>query len=72
MRKAAGPTSILERMPFLDRLRGRDDEGPPLVEGLLIGALVGAAIAGSTLWNRFHSGRERSSATQDPATDSKT
>jgi hypothetical protein len=26
---------------------------PPFVEGLLIGAMIGAAIAGSTLWRRW-------------------
>jgi hypothetical protein len=26
---------------------------PPFFEGLLIGAMVGAAIAGSTLWRRW-------------------
>jgi hypothetical protein len=32
---------------------GRDDVRAPFVEGLLLGAIVGAAIAGSTLWQRW-------------------
>jgi hypothetical protein len=49
---------------FLRAMRGRpaggtpardpDDDSPAFVSGLALGALVGAAIAGSTLWRRFH------------------
>jgi predicted acylesterase/phospholipase RssA len=40
---------------WLRALRGRrdDDADPPFLAGLAIGALVGAAIAGSTLWRRL-------------------
>jgi hypothetical protein len=30
-----------------------DEDSPAFVSGLALGALVGAAIAGSTLWHRF-------------------
>jgi hypothetical protein len=43
------------------RLRPSRDERPRFVEGLALGALVGAAIAGSTLWARLRESR-RSSA----------
>jgi len=38
------------------RTRDPDDDSPAFVSGLALGALVGAAIAGSTLWRRFHAG----------------
>jgi hypothetical protein len=41
----------------LRRLRPVADERPAFVEGLLIGAIVGAAIAGSTLWSRLRQAR---------------
>lgn len=50
------------RVPALlrDALRGRRPpllpQGDTFVRGLAIGAFVGAAIAGSTIWNRI---RER-------------
>jgi len=41
---------------LLDRLRGGSDSSDrrlvAFVRGLALGALVGSAIAGSTLWNR--------------------
>lgn len=51
-----------------DALRPHDDARPAFMEGLLLGAMVGAAIAGSTLWNRMRSSRDadgRSSRTKD-------
>ena len=36
--------------------------------GLAIGAMVGAAIAGSTIWSRIRGGRERSA--NEPAEES--
>ena len=36
--------------------------------GLALGAMVGAAIAGSTIWSRIRSGRDRSAA--EPAEQS--
>lgn len=48
---------------FLRAMRGQpasatatgepDDDSPAFARGLALGALVGAAIAGSTLWHRF-------------------
>jgi hypothetical protein len=35
-----------------------DEDSPAFVRGLALGAFVGAAIAGSTLWRRFQ-GRSR-------------
>ncbi|MBI3750157.1 MAG: hypothetical protein HY263_00655 [Chloroflexi bacterium] len=35
-------------------LRPATEGRPAFVEGLLIGAMVGAAIAGSTVWRRWH------------------
>ena len=45
---------------FVDRLRPTAAERPPFFEGLAIGAMVGAAIAGSTLWARLRESRRRS------------
>ncbi len=56
------------------RLPGRRDAAPPrtalgrllederFVGGLGLGALIGAAIAGSTLWNRARGDRHRAEA----------
>lgn len=41
------------------RLRPDGPDRPPFLEGLAIGALVGAAIAGSTLWARIREGRRQ-------------
>ena len=41
-----GPAAALPGAP--------DDDSPAFVSGLALGALVGAAIAGSTLWRRLH------------------
>ena len=45
-------------------LRGRGDapdrDDPPFLAGLLLGALVGAAIAGSSLWRLLRSTRRPS------------
>lgn len=43
-----------------------DDEGPSFVRGLAMGAFVGAAIAGSTLWSRWRA-RGTRLATSGPA-----
>jgi hypothetical protein len=45
-----------------------DEDSPAFVRGLALGAFVGAAIAGSTLWRRFHA---RSRGARD-ASDSRT
>ena len=52
----AQPTRSLPGL--LERLVPAEVGRPAFVEGLLIGAMVGAAIAGSTLWSRL---RERRS-----------
>lgn len=39
------------------RLRSSSEDRPRFVEGLALGALVGAAIAGSTLWTRLREAR---------------
>lgn len=41
----------------LARLRPITEQRPAFVEGLLIGAMVGAAIAGSTVWSRLRRSR---------------
>ena len=43
---------------MIDRL-ARFMNGVSFHRGLALGALVGAAIAGSTLWSRLRSARER-------------
>lgn len=44
------PATILRALG--DRV-GVPEERPSFMQGLAVGALVGAAIAGSTLWNRM-------------------
>ena len=41
-----------------ERLSANEDR-PSFVQGLTLGALVGAAIAGSTLWNRWQRRKAR-------------
>jgi hypothetical protein len=48
-----GSGTLLRRL----RLRPIAEERPAFVEGLLIGSMVGAAIAGSTLWARLRASR---------------
>jgi len=48
-----------------EKLSG-NDEHPSFMRGLALGALVGAAIAGSTLWNRWHHRRDPVSEGPDP------
>ena len=45
--------------------RRRDDARPAFVDGLLLGTMVGAAIAGSTIWSRWQA-RRRSAVEQAP------
>jgi hypothetical protein len=50
------PARVTRLGPF-----SRDDAlgaSPRFAEGLILGAMVGAAIAGSTLWARFRRHRE--------------
>ncbi|HEY2888362.1 MAG TPA: hypothetical protein VGJ17_07085 [Candidatus Limnocylindrales bacterium] len=44
---------------LVGRLRPTVAERPPFFEGLAIGAMIGAAIAGSTLWARLRESRRR-------------
>jgi hypothetical protein len=53
-----GPAGVL---PGTD-----DDDSPAFVSGLALGALVGAAIAGSALWRRFHPARLDPPSGPDP------
>jgi hypothetical protein len=48
--KPRTPSSIVDAIS--ERLSSNEDR-PPFLRGLTLGALVGAAIAGSTLWNRW-------------------
>jgi hypothetical protein len=56
---------VSDRESLLDRLiggpaaPGDDPRAAQFVRGLAIGALVGAAIAGSTLWQRRRGGDRR-------------
>jgi hypothetical protein len=46
----------------VDAISGRisaTEDRPSFVRGLTLGALVGAAIAGSTLWNRWQRRKNR-------------
>jgi hypothetical protein len=52
-------TSPLVRLA--ERLRDAEEARPAFVEGLFLGAMVGAAIAGSTLWSRWRQGASRRS-----------
>jgi hypothetical protein len=47
---------VLRRVAVSQR---REDGRPAFLDGLVLGAMVGAAIAGSTLWNRWHASRRR-------------
>jgi hypothetical protein len=55
------PVSILGA---ISKRVGLPEERPSFMQGLAMGALVGAAIAGSTLWSRW---RARTPAVNAPA-----
>jgi hypothetical protein len=57
---------VLERVFGALRLGGGEGERPAFVEGMLLGAMVGAAIAGSTLWSRWRGGRQREAGVAGP------
>jgi hypothetical protein len=46
-----------------------DEDSPAFVRGLALGAFVGAAIAGSTLWRRFQARSGGAGAAQDSGTE---
>ena len=53
---------MTDRESLVDRLvgavgEGEDPRATQFVRGLALGALVGAAIAGSTIWQRRRTGR---------------
>jgi hypothetical protein len=54
--KRGTPASIVDAIS--ERLSPNEDR-PSFVQGLTLGALVGAAIAGSTLWNRWQRRKAR-------------
>jgi len=60
------PLQLPSARAVLTRLRPAAEDRPAFVEGLLLGAMVGAAIAGSTLWARL---REARSATEQPGSE---
>ena len=53
--------------PIRRRVSAEDAEHPAFIQGLLLGALVGAAIAGSTLWSRIEAARRRSTEESEAA-----
>jgi hypothetical protein len=55
-RKRRTPGSIVDAIS--ERLTANEDR-PSFLRGLTLGALVGAAIAGSTLWNRWQRRKAR-------------
>ena len=54
--KGRTPASIVDAIS--ERFSANEDR-PSFVQGLTLGALVGAAIAGSTLWNRWQRRKAR-------------
>jgi hypothetical protein len=52
------------RLPFRDRRRALPFSDETFLRGLTLGALIGAAIAGSTLWSRLR--RSGRNAADDP------
>jgi len=50
------PSSIIDAIS--ERFSANEDR-PSFLQGLTLGALVGAAIAGSTLWNRWQRRKAR-------------
>jgi hypothetical protein len=51
----SGTDPILERLSrAAEAVTGDDQRATTFARGLILGALVGAAIAGSTIWQRRH------------------
>jgi hypothetical protein len=60
----------LRGQPAATTSRGHvDEDSPAFVRGLALGAFVGAAIAGSTLWRRFQARSGGAGAAQDSGTE---
>jgi hypothetical protein len=57
-------TDVRLRRPsdLVRQIRTTAEEHPPFLEGLALGALVGAAIAGSTLWAKLRDARRQQAA----------
>lgn len=63
----SGSDPILERLSRVaESATGDDQRAATFVRGLALGALVGAAIAGSTIWQRRHA-RENAAGGDDSA-----
>ena len=60
-------TSLLDRLTGGATSVGDDPRIAQFVRGVALGALVGAAIAGSTLWGRRRSRQEASTLADQPA-----
>jgi hypothetical protein len=63
--------SLVERLTSGIGGQGDDPRAAQFVRGLALGALVGAAIAGSTLWQRRRAAAERvaSDTPAEPSSD---
>jgi len=51
-----------DRSGIVGRALAFAEDRPAFTEGLALGAVVGAAIAGSTLWSRLRASRRRAAA----------
>jgi hypothetical protein len=60
------PASLLDRLTGGATAAGEDPRVAQFVRGVALGALVGAAIAGSTIWQRRHGRREELPPPVDP------
>jgi hypothetical protein len=58
----------IEALRRLVSVPRRADGRPAFVDGLLLGAMVGAAIAGSTVWNRWRRRRHGEPPSGAPGT----
>lgn len=55
----SGDAPLLERLGrAAETVTGDDERAATFARGLVLGALVGAAIAGSTIWQRRHARSE--------------
>jgi hypothetical protein len=58
----------LELLRRLSAAVRREEARPSFLDGLLLGAMVGAAIAGSTIWRRRRA-RQHAGETEGPAVE---